>query len=260
MLYVFRDQSTDDLGIRVGSSIDVVTGQDATGDPPEGAQDGGNGDADAPDGPEGDPGLPLAPDVGTPASPSGGHDDAVTPGDPDPDAGDPEGPSPTTLPPDSTPPTAPPTAVDLVVAGVAVPSTSEPTSDGCGDPVTFDAAHLVDRADATAWRMDGDGTGATLTLTLEGNRRVLSVGLVPGFDRVDPCAGTDRFAQNRRVTQVTWEFDDGSRVTQDLANLATMQRIDVDATTRKIVLHIDDVTADPERNFTPISELAIRGV
>lgn len=256
MLYAFRDQSTDDLGIRVGSSIDVVTDEGATGDPSGGGQDSGSGDAGASDDPE-HPDLSLTPDAGTPASPPG-EDGTLSPGDAD--AVDPDDPSPTTLPPASTPSTTRPTAVDLVVDSVAVPSTSEPTADGCGDPVSFEASHLVDRADATAWRMDGDGTGETLTLTLGGNRRVLSVGLVPGFDHVDPCDGTDRFAQNRRVTQVTWEFDDGTRVTQDLIDLATMQRIDVDATTKKIVLHIDGVTADPERNFTPISELAIRGV
>ena len=258
MLYAFRDQSTDDLGIRVGSSIDVVTDQgSATGDPGAGGTTGGSGDHDGPSDDPDDPGLSLVPDVGTPASPPG-EDGTAIPGDPDADR--PDDPTQTTLPPDSTPPTAPPTAVDLMVDGVTVPSTSEPTSDACGEPVAFDASRLVDGADATAWRMDGDGTGKTLTLTFEGTRRVLSVGLIPGFDHVDPCDGTDRFAQNRRISQVTWEFDDGTRVTQDLIDLATMQRIDVDATTRKIVLHIDGVTADPERNFTPISEIAVRGV
>lgn len=154
----------------------------------------------------------------------------------------------------------PPTAVDLLVAGITVPATAEPTTDGCGDPVTFAADHLVDGDDDTAWRMPGDGTGRSLTLDLEGERRVLSVGLVPGYDEVDACDGTDRFAQNRRIAEVTWEFDDGQRVRQRFISVATLQRVDVDATTRTIVVHIEGVTADHERDFTPVSEIAVRGI
>ena len=202
--------------------------------------------------PAGDPNLTLSPDATAPGAPT---PPAGT--DPDDTARPPAGSPP---PPPGTPSTAPPTAVDLMVDQVAVPSTSEPTVDGCGEALSFGAGHLTDRADDTTWRMDGDGTGRTLTLALEGTRRVLSVGLVPGFDQVDRCDGTDRFAQNRHITEVSWEFDDGHRVTQRLIDVATMQRVEVDATTRTIVLHIEGVSADPERDFTAISELAVRGV
>ena len=243
----------DDAGVRVGGSISLASQQGSeagTGDAdPDGrAADGtDSGDVDLSD-PAADPNLtddPAAPDAAAP------------PGDPADDTARPPGGSPP--PPPDTPTTVPPTAVDLPIDEVAVPSTAEPTADGCGEPIGFAAGNLIDRADDTAWRMDGDGTGSSLTFTLEGPRRVLSVGLVPGFDQVDRCDGTDRFAQNRRVIDVTWEFDDGQRISQRLVDVATMQRVEVDAATRTIVLHIEGVTADPERDFTAISEVAVRG-
>jgi hypothetical protein len=157
------------------------------------------------------------------------------------------------------PPTAPPTAVDLEVRDISAPTSSDPVDDGCGGTLSFGPGHLVDGADDSAWRMDGDGTGATLTLQMEGPRRVLSVGLVPGFDHVD-CHGTDRFPLGRRITEATWEFDDGSTASQDLMDVGTMQSIPVDVTTSSVRLHIDGVTADPTQDYTAISELGVRGV
>jgi hypothetical protein len=89
---------------------------------------------------------------------------------------------------------------------------------------------------------------------------VLSVGILPGYAKVDPCDGVDRFAQNRRPTTVTWTFDDGSTVTQQLVDTPEMQWIAVDATSSQVALHIDGVTADPERDFTAVSEVAVHGV
>jgi hypothetical protein len=155
--------------------------------------------------------------------------------------------------------TSPLTDVDLLVDEISAPRAAGKVLDDCGDPVSFGARRMIDGDESTAWRMRGDGTGRTVVLELEGPRRIHSVGLLPGFDAV-ACGGADEFAANRRITEVTWEFDDGSRLRQDLMNVASLQRIDVDTTTTSIRLHIDGVTADPDQDYTAISELVVRGV
>jgi hypothetical protein len=160
----------------------------------------------------------------------------------------------------STSTTLPPIPTDLAVNHVEVPATAPGSTDGCGKDVAFDATRMVDDQAETAWRMEGDGTGQTLTLSLGGSHRVVSVGMIPGYALVDPCDGTDRFAQNRRITKVTWQFDDGSApVVQDLRDAAEMQRVAVSAQATTVTVRIDGVTAEPERDFTAISEIDVRG-
>jgi hypothetical protein len=159
----------------------------------------------------------------------------------------------------STTTTAPrPVPLDVVAAGA--PAEAAGGNDACGNPTSFTAANMVDGVHETAWRMDGDGTGTTLTFDLGGARRVLEVGLVPGYAKVDPCDGVDRFAQNRRPTSVTWVFDDGTTVSQQLADAPDMQRVNVDVESTTVQLRIEGVTGDPERDFTAISEVALAGV
>lgn len=249
LVYACDQQGSDSAGVTVGGSIDATQ----TGTPDTDTETA-----------ERDPGLgdgPTAADLADPslvAGPEQRNADGSAAGGvalPSPDD-----PAPPTTDPASTPPTDPPTAIDLLVDELTVPEPSSSTLDGCGDSLDFGGRNMIDGIDRTTWRMDGDGTGKTLVLQLEGTRRVLSVGLIPGFDAVDPCDGTDRFATNRRITDVTWEFDDGSRVEQRLIDVATVQRIDVDATTTRIKLHLDGVTANPEDDFTAVSELVVRGV
>jgi hypothetical protein len=149
--------------------------------------------------------------------------------------------------------------VALTVTSVSAPSTAPGGNDACQNPTSYDASNLTDRAEGTAWRMPGDATGQTLTLDLGAEHRVLRVGLLPGYDKVDGCDGTDRWAQNRRPTTVTWLFDDGTQAHQTLHDTRDMQTLAVDATTTTIGLRIDGTTAAPERDFTAISEVSVQG-
>ena len=159
----------------------------------------------------------------------------------------------------TTPTTAPPNPVALTVRSVSAPSTAPSGVDACQTPTGYGAEHLTDGAGDTAWRMPGDATGQTLTLDLGAEHRVLRVGLAPGYNKVDPCGGTDRWAQNRRPTRVTWLFDDGTEVPQTLSDKREMQTLAVDATTTTIGLRIEGTTAAPERDFTAISEVSVQG-
>ncbi len=150
--------------------------------------------------------------------------------------------------------------VDLAVSEVEVPASAAAGVDACGNQVSYDGDLMVDGVSGTTWRIDGDATGRRLTFLLDGPHEVREVGLIPGYAKVDPCDGVDRFVQNRRVTEVTWSFDDGTSVAQTLTERPEMQSLAVEPTTTStIVLRIDGVTADPERDFTAVSEISLRG-
>jgi len=108
----------------------------------------------------------------------------------------------------------------------------------------------------------GDATGDTLTITLTGATRVTKVGLVPGYAKVDPCTGDNRFVELRRISKVRWSFDGGAFVDQNLdVNNASMQYITVPGkvVTGTILLRIEATVApgNPALDHTPISEIGV---
>ena len=59
---------------------------------------------------------------------------------------------------------------------------------------------------------------------------ISTVGLVPGYAKQDPCSGSDRFFDMRRIAEVGWSFDGGDEIIQELdVESATMQTIDLPA-------------------------------
>ncbi len=79
---------------------------------------------------------------------------------------------------------------------------------------------------------------------------------------IDPVDGTDRFVENRRVESAEWAFD--GAITQGQAfdvNDRNLQSIPVEPVlTSRITITITDTTDDGGRDFTPISEIVVRGV
>jgi hypothetical protein len=152
-------------------------------------------------------------------------------------------------------------------ATALVPDTAPPNQDVRGRPVRYDSDQMFDGDPSTAWRMPGDGTDALLTIRLAEPTQVRRVGLVNGYAKedVDPGGRTVRwYPRNRRITRVTWSFDDGSIVKQRLRQRPTMQTVRVDReVTRTIRLRLVDVTAPMPgrlgRNYTAISEIRING-
>jgi tRNA A-37 threonylcarbamoyl transferase component Bud32 len=161
--------------------------------------------------------------------------------------------------PSTTATTQPPPAGPLGIGEVTASGTAPDAFDACNTATTFAAGNVADGEATTAWRVAGDGVGQTLTITLEGEHHVSEVGLLPGYAKTDPCDGTDRWHQNRRPTQVTWTFDDGTTVDQPLDDVASSQTVAVDATTTTIQVRIDGTTSDPGRDFTAISEVSVQG-
>ncbi|QWZ08087.1 hypothetical protein KRR39_22565 [Nocardioides panacis] len=115
----------------------------------------------------------------------------------------------------------------------------------------------------TAWRCDGDGTGQQLTVDLAGKTKIGEVGLVPGYAKTDVRSGTDRYAENDRITRVRWVFDDGTTVEQTFdpaPSNRSMQSMRIPVTkAQKVVVEVLD-SERGDRNTIAVSELRIGAV
>lgn len=163
-------------------------------------------------------------------------------------------------------PVAAPDPADVVdlTAGVSaeVPAVAPPSRDRANRPVRFVPANMWDGKPRTSWRMPGDGTGQTLVFDLGRDVVITEVGMINGYAKVD---GPDNWYRgNRRIRAVQWEFDDGTRVTQELADDQELQMADLGpVATRTIRVHLLTVTPPGKgpngRDFTAISEIRFLG-
>lgn len=146
------------------------------------------------------------------------------------------------------------------VADASATCQSPPAVDAAGDPVSYEPARVYDSDLTTAWRCNGSGVGQRLTITLSESTTVAEVGLVPGYAKTDPVSGADRYAENNRITEVRWRFDDGSTYVQRMSGSAanrSMRVLRVPATpTRHVVLEILASRPGP-RHTVAISEVRI---
>jgi hypothetical protein len=150
----------------------------------------------------------------------------------------------------------------LVLTSADASCTAEPSVDAAGETVTYEPAAAIDADAETAWRCDGDGSGVTLDLTLGQKATVSQVGLIPGYAKTDPVDGTDRYAENRRISEVTWTFDDAKSVTQRFdtsADNRSLQSTSVpDVETRVVGITIE-ASAAAARNTVAISTIQVEG-
>jgi Zn-dependent protease with chaperone function len=145
-------------------------------------------------------------------------------------------------------------------AAVSASATAPDSVDDAGNPVDYDAGNVLDGDPSTAWRVGGDGRGATVDLELPATARITRVGLVPGYAKTDPATGRDRFAENRRIRAVRWHFGDGTVVEQRFQDRPAMQRIAVDVTTDSVAIEVvATVPGDPDRDYTAISDVSVVG-
>jgi serine/threonine protein kinase len=183
------------------------------------------------------------------------------------------------LPPTTTPvPTEKPTATVTVLPSTTatpMPITLSPMSisasgydkvgsqDSEGNRVTYEPQKAIDGQDATAWRVAGNGTGVWLELNFSQPVTISQVGIIPGYDKIDPFDGTDRFKQNYVVKEVRLVFSDGRSVEFTFDYDRKMQFIQIpNITTHQVrieILRTYPPTLEPVRKFTPISEIAVFG-
>ena len=135
--------------------------------------------------------------------------------------------------------------------------------DSAGTTTTYDPEHVLDGRTETAWRCAGSAVGARLVLEFDGPVTVTSVGLVPGYAKMDPSDGSNRFTQNRTITSVTWRFDDATTHVQEIPApqpFPTDSRLMAAVSTTRVVLEISGTGNDTAmRDFTAISDVQISG-
>lgn len=108
------------------------------------------------------------------------------------------------------------TQVSLAAAGADC--TYPPSVDGNNQPVTYEPQKAVDGDPTTAWRCPGAGGH---TIELHGVGQVTDLGVIPGYAKVDPATGVNRFTDNHTVTQVVWRLRQGPntfQIVEDIPN------------------------------------------
>lgn len=137
--------------------------------------------------------------------------------------------------------------------------------DAAQNPVEYRPEFAVNGDPDSAWQCRGDGVGQRLELDLGGAVAVVSVGLIPGYAKVDPHDGTEWYPLNRRLTEVRWHFDDGTSLSQDLdpdPDRRDLQTLDLPGpvTTSTLVLEIVSSTAGSSQAHPNIavSEVEVR--
>lgn len=156
--------------------------------------------------------------------------------------------------------TAAPVAVGPIApTALDASGTERDLPDSCGQPVNYAVGNIVDGNLATAWRVPGPGTGATVTFTLPGKVRLTEIGLVPGYAKVDLCSNFDRFTQMRRIVAVTWHFDDEVSLPQTFKDRPELQTMPVDVVTSTVTLEIRQTTGAPQLDATAVSEVRLVG-
>jgi hypothetical protein len=150
-------------------------------------------------------------------------------------------------------------------SGVSASSAAEPGIDAQQNSVRYDPQNAVDGRSDSTWRVAGDGAGQWLQLDFATEIRVASIGMIPGYDKIDPADGTDRFFQNRVVKVARFEFSDGTLVRASFSRDRTLQTVPIGGVrTRSIRIVIEETYPPPPadqggRDFTPISEVEVQG-
>ena len=123
--------------------------------------------------------------------------------------------------------------------------------DDAGNVVSYAPGGMYDNDLSTAWRCDGSAVGRTITFALPSGTRIAEVGLVNGYAKVDPTSRAVRYGEYRRITQVSWTFDDGTSVQQSLTDGSptTVQRLRIAPETTETVRLTIQATTMPGSNL-----------
>lgn len=148
-------------------------------------------------------------------------------------------------------------------AAVTASGEAPASKDDRGAVTSFVAANASDGRLDTAWRVAGDGVGQWLRLSFAAPIAVSEIRLVPGYAKVDPSSGVNRFTQNRRVVRARFEFSDGTGVEWRFEQRPQLQPVPVPNVVTTFVhitiLETTEVDTADARDFTPISEVVVVG-
>jgi hypothetical protein len=104
--------------------------------------------------------------------------------------------------------------------------------------------------------------GQVMTIDLGKSYSVDSIGIVPGWDHVDPD-GTDEWTKHRTVHMISYQFNDSNQTTytQETMDQRTevVTKIDPPVTASKITLTVLESSGDKSVNDTALSSVVITG-
>ncbi|MGH3794700.1 MAG: NADase-type glycan-binding domain-containing protein [Pseudonocardiaceae bacterium] len=148
-----------------------------------------------------------------------------------------------------------------VSASCVLPS----SQDAGGTIVGYEPENAIDGLPDTAWRCGGNGIGQRLEISFPSTVTLTSVGMVPGYAKTDPYDGTDRYAQNRRISAVRYMFDDGSAVTQNFDTSASHRSLQTLAlpnvsTSHVTITILNSVSGEATGGSQPFDRVAISEV
>ncbi|MGQ9926031.1 MAG: NADase-type glycan-binding domain-containing protein [Chloroflexaceae bacterium] len=135
-----------------------------------------------------------------------------------------------------------------------------PGRDAAGNTVYYHANNTIDGYLDTAWRVPGAGIGESILVFFDRAVVLSEVWIVPGYAKVDPVSGENRFWQNRRVRKVRLSFSGDRWVEARLAEQPEFQPVRFEPLiTSYVEITVLETTPPGPRNgrdFTPISEIA----
>ncbi len=136
--------------------------------------------------------------------------------------------------------------------------------DSAGNPISYSPWNVADGDTTTAWRVEGDGIGDWIEIGTGVPALISEIQVIPGYAKVDPYDGTDRFWQNRRVLKARLEFADGSSVDVTFRDDPNFQTITLPQPIQSsyvlfTILETTPVPPNGGRDFTPISEIVLIG-
>jgi hypothetical protein len=151
--------------------------------------------------------------------------------------------------------------VSVPVEGADAKCVANPSADSSGQLFSYGPDQAVDGIKNTAWRCNGDGVGEKLRLLLVKPVRLAAVAIVPGYAKTDPASGIDRYAQNRRLTRVRWQFGGGRYVDQTLDPSPSSRALQVKrippVVTSKVTLKILASTPPTDRDDVAVSTVRL---
>jgi hypothetical protein len=140
-----------------------------------------------------------------------------------------------------------------------------PGRDAGGDVSSYGPELALDGRPETAWRCNGDGARERFTVDFAEPVVLTAFGIIPGFAKTDPYDGTDRFAQNDRLSAVTLTFDADAPVILHLDTSPVNRQMQAfrisSVVTRQVVITID--ASEPgslQGSQPPIDAVAISEV
>jgi hypothetical protein len=168
-------------------------------------------------------------------------------------------------------PTSPPSAPTGQLLGpsdVVATCESAPATDSRNNPVSYEPWRAADGKTDTAWRCDGDSSGQSITLSFGREVTITQIGLLPGYAKVDPYNGINRFPEMRRVRSAQFDcIGDGESVRGSVTHLfrdaAQIQNVATPGLTACSAIRVIVVATLPPggtNDYTPISEIVVLGI